>query len=83
MRVPIRSGIVLVPSADGRIHRTGDGVGQGYLGGIGAALEIRSGAARITPAGRGHFGNVLIREGTDSRILGLDLSMAISLGGLR
>src|SRR5690606_23634217 len=83
LRVPVGSGMVLVPSVDGRVHRTGDGIGQGYLGGVGAALEIPSGLARITPALRGHFGNVLIREGTDSRILGLDLSLAISLGGAR
>lgn len=83
LRVPIGTGMVVLPSANGRIYRTDDGIGQGYLGGLGAALEISTGGTRITPGVRGHVGNVLIREGTESRVVGLDLSVAVSLGGGR
>jgi hypothetical protein len=38
-RLPVGPGLVLVPSVDSRVFRTGDGVGQGYLTGAGAGLE--------------------------------------------
>jgi hypothetical protein len=70
----------LVPSVDGRLFRRQDGVGQGYLGGLGASLELPLGAALLVPSIRGHLGSVVVREGRESRLTGVDLGLALRLG---
>ncbi len=78
-RVPL-GGVVLVPSVDARVYRRGSGLGQGYLGGIGAALEIPAGSMAIAPAARARFGNYIADDNLESRVTGFDLGLEIRFG---
>jgi hypothetical protein len=73
----------LVPSADGRVFRRRDGVGQGWLGGIGASLEWPVGGALLVPSARAHFGSVVVREDERSGVTGVDLGLSLRLGRAR
>jgi hypothetical protein len=81
LRIPLSGSVVLLPAIDGRIYRRGDGLGQGFLGGLGGVLEIPIGPLTLLPEVRGHLGRVLIRERSESGLLGLDLGLTISRGG--
>lgn len=78
-RVPL-GGVVLVPSVDARVYRRGSGLGQGYLGGIGAAVEIPAGSVAIAPAARARFGNYVADDNLESRVTGFDLGLEIRFG---
>ncbi len=78
-RVPL-GGVVLVPTVDTRVYRRGSGLGQGYLGGVGAALEIPAGSVAITPSARARFGNYVADDSIESRVTGFDLGLQIRFG---
>ncbi len=80
MRFP-RAWGVLVPSVDSRVFRRDDGAGQGWISGAGVAAEIRMGGQTLIPAVRGRFGSVLVREGSESGITGLEFSLTTRLRG--
>jgi len=82
-RLPVRPGLVLVPTLESRVFRTGDGVGQGYLTGAGAGLEFSTGDTRIVPRARAQLGRVLVREGAESNVVGFDLGLSITFGNRR
>jgi hypothetical protein len=71
---------VFVPTVDVRLLRSGDGIGQGYLAGAGAAVELPAGPLVFTPALRGRFGNVTVRQGAESAITGLELALTARFG---
>jgi hypothetical protein len=85
----------LLPTADVRLFRREDGVGQGYVLGLGSSAEVRlSGASSdfsafagsgvvLIPSVTVRFGELLVREGTESRFTGLDLGVGIRMGGGR
>ncbi len=68
-------GVTLVPTFDVRVHRTEDGVGQGWLPGAGLGVEIPAGGWVVVPTARARYGRILIREGSESAITGLELSL--------
>src|SRR5690606_26366129 len=76
MRTPIGAA-VLVPSVDARVFRRGSGRGQGYMGGIGASLELPAGDFSIAPGARVRAGNYVVDDDLDSRIIGFDLGLDI------
>jgi hypothetical protein len=82
-RFPMTRTSVLVPTAEGRIFRTGDGAGQGYLTGLGVALESVVGGVQVVPRARGRIGRVLVREGLESDLVGLELGASVNLGPRR
>lgn len=82
VRVPMGWG-VLVPSGDVRLFRTDDGVGQGWLTGVGLATEIPAAGHLVVPSVRARFGTVLVRDDVESGITGLELSFTARMGGGR
>jgi hypothetical protein len=73
---------VMVPDLELRVHRRDDGVGQGFLGSLGVALEVAAGALQVEPRLRLHGGSVLVREGVRSGVLGGELGVNLrSRGG--
>jgi hypothetical protein len=83
LRMPVARNVVFIPSADGRLFRATDGVGQGHLGGVGAAMEIAAQGIRITPRARAQFGSVLVRHGVESGVVGMDLGVTVNFGAIR
>jgi hypothetical protein len=85
----------LLPSVDVRLFRRDDGVGQGYVIGLGSSAEVRlsgmssdftafSGAGLVlVPSFTFRFGELLVREEAESRFTGLDLGLGIRVGGGR
>jgi hypothetical protein len=74
VRFPMSFG-VLIPTADARLLRSEDGSGQGHLLGGGLMAELRSGNLVLLPSVRGRFGRVVVREGSESGITGLELGL--------
>jgi hypothetical protein len=83
LRIPVGRGAVFMPSADGRLFRAEDGIGQGHLGGLAATLEVSAGAVRIAPLVRVQFGSVLVRQGMESGLTGMDMGITVNLGSRR
>jgi hypothetical protein len=79
MRVPV-GGVILVPDLGGRIYRRGSGLGQGYIGDAGLAMELPSGPHAITSGARFRYGNLVAGEGMESRITGVDLTLNVRFG---
>jgi hypothetical protein len=79
LRVPVGPA-ALLPTVDARVFRSSDGVGQGYVAGAGLAAELRAGSLVLVPSARARFGNVLVREDTESAITGLELAATIRFG---
>jgi hypothetical protein len=65
----------LLPSVDSRIFRSEDGVGQGWLGGAGMAVEVSAGPFTLVPSARGRYGSIVVRQGRESGISGVDLAL--------
>lgn len=94
MRRPL-GGLLLVPAADLRVFRREDGVGQGYVLGVGTSAEYRlgggsRGSGGWTTADRGlvliptlrlRLGNLLAAEDAESRFTGADVGLSVRFGG--
>lgn len=75
-RMPVGSG-TLLPQLDGRLFRRENGEGQGYVGGVGMGYDIRMGSARVTPLVRGRVGRVVVRDGQESGLFGLETALTV------
>lgn len=82
LRAPAGGG-VLTPSADLRVYRRSDGIGQGYIGGAGMAMEWPAGGATLIPSARVRFGSIDVREGSSSGVTGFEGGMTIRFGRVR
>lgn len=82
LRAPAAGG-VLTPSADLRVYRRSDGVGQGYIGGVGVAMEWPTGGATLIPSARVRLGSIDVREGSSSGVTGFEGGMMIRFGRVR
>ncbi len=82
VRQPWR-GMTLVPSAELRVQRRDDGEDQGTLAGAGVELEVPAGGALLVPRLMVRGGSVLVREGVDSGVLGLEAGVSLRHGGSR
>jgi hypothetical protein len=80
MRLPFRCG-ALLPSVDGRVFRSGDGVGQGFGLGAGVAAEWPAGPVTLVPSARVRWGEVLVVEGAESGFTGVELGFTLRRGG--
>jgi hypothetical protein len=80
-RVPVSFG-VLTPGVDLRVFRSDDGLGQGYAAGFGTAADVRVGSAGFTlaPSLRLRVGRIVMSEGVESRLIGLDSGFAVRFG---
>jgi hypothetical protein len=73
---------MLAPDADLRLFRSGDGIGQGYAGGVGTGLEVRAGAGMVlVPSARVRTGRIIARADAETRLLGIDAGLAVRFGG--
>lgn len=79
MRLPFRGG-ALLPSVDGRVFRSSDGVGQGFGLGAGVAAEWPAGAVTLVPSARVRWGEVLVLEGAESGFTGVELGFTLRRG---
>jgi len=79
LRVPF-AGMVALPSVDARLFRRGSGSGQGYLGGVGASLEIPAAGSIVAPNVRLRVGNLVVDESRESGITAADLGVTIRIG---
>jgi hypothetical protein len=65
-----------LPSADLRVFRREDGIGQGYVAGFGTALEIGS----IVPSIRGRIGNLILNDQSSTTLYGAEAGLSIRFG---
>jgi hypothetical protein len=79
---------VLVPSTDLRLFRREDGIGQGYLYGLGLGIELPlvraadgTPAATLIPSVKGRLGNLMMAEDASTRVTGAELGIPIRFGG--
>ncbi len=79
LRRGMRGGF-LSPRVDVRVFRSEDGVGQGYVAGVGAAYEVRSGGVSFAPSVTGRVGRVTVREGQESGITGFEAGITLRFG---
>jgi len=82
LRAPLAGG-VLTPSVDLRLLRRSDGVGQGYLGGIGAGFEVPLQGATAIPSLRLRRGTVEARQGLESSVTGIEAGLTVRFGRVR
>ena len=83
LRAPLGAG-VLTPSVDLRLLRRTDGVGQGYVGGIGAGYELpMQGGTTLIPSARIRRGSVEVREGLESAVTGYEAGLTVRFGRVR
>lgn len=82
IRIPTMHALLL-PGADLRVFRSADGVGQGYVIGIGGSAEVPlgTGGLLLVPTVRGRFGNLLVREGSESGFTGIEIGAGLRWGG--
>jgi hypothetical protein len=82
LRQPVGAGI-MTPSADVRLLRSADGIGQGYIGGVGSSWELSLGNTTVLPSARLRLGRLLASEGVETGITGFEIGTAIRFGSLR
>lgn len=73
--------LVLAPTADIRVQRRDDGVDQGTLVGAGLRVEVPAGETVVIPRIHLRGGSVLIREGVESSVIGVEAGLAVRFGG--
>lgn len=83
VRAPLSVGSVLTPTAELRLVRRSDGLGQGYIGGIGTGLEFTTGVATLIPSFKVRVGNTQLLEGSDSGISGFEGGLTVRFGRVR
>jgi len=69
-----------IPRADVRAFRSEDGMGQGYVAGLGFQLELETALATWIPSARGRYGNVEVAEGSESSLFGFEVGLTVRLG---
>jgi hypothetical protein len=86
-RAPSRLG-VLVPTADLRLFRREDGIGQGYLYGLGLGIEFPlaraadgTPAATLIPSVKGRLGNLKMAEDASTGVTGAEVGLTLRFGG--
>lgn len=83
LRAPMGGG-VLTPTLELRLLRRTDGVGQGYVGGIGAGYELPlQGGTTLIPTARIRRGTVEVREGLESAVTGYEAGLTVRFGRVR
>lgn len=82
MRAPM-GGAVFTPSVDLRIFRRSDGVGQGYVAGVGGAFELAAGTATLIPSARVRLGSVELNAQESSRVTGMEAGLMVRFGRVR
>jgi hypothetical protein len=68
------------PRIDVRAFRSADGLGQGYVGGLGLSMEWGAGGTTWIPSVTGRYGSVEVSEGNRSSIVGFQVGLTARLG---
>lgn len=64
------------PRADLRVFRSEDGVGQGYVAGVGGSVELAGDPVTWVPTVTARFGSVEVTEGSESTFTGLEVGVS-------
>jgi hypothetical protein len=87
-RVP-RARVSFLPEVELRAFRSDDGVGQGWLAGAGAGLELRLAGRRsgaqvlLAPSARVRAGHVVVSEGSESGLAGWEAGVTLRFEDVR
>jgi hypothetical protein len=76
LRIPLERALYL-PSADLRIFRSADGLGQGYMVGLGTAMEFPFRSALLIPTMRGRIGRIVVNDQNRSGFIGAEAGFAL------
>ena len=79
LRIPVGRGAIL-PSVDGRIFHSADGVGQGWGAAAGMAAEVPAMGVTLVPSARMRMGEVLVFGDMRSRFTGAELALTLRRG---
>lgn len=74
-------GVRVRPSVDARLLRRGDGTSEGQALRVGGEAEWTLEGVTLVPSVRGHLGELVVRQGTESGFVGFDLGLTIRTGG--
>jgi hypothetical protein len=77
LRTPLGRRASFTPSVEGRVFRNEDGEGQGWYAGAGTSFEAPIGRLVLIPSLRGRLGNVVVAEGSESRIMGGEVGLTL------
>ncbi|MGH7460531.1 MAG: hypothetical protein ACREMA_05830, partial [Longimicrobiales bacterium] len=69
-------GFAFLPSADVRVFRRADGVGQGYVFSAGSAFEFGS----VVPTIKARVGNLIVNDQTETSFFGGEVGLALRFG---
>lgn len=81
LRMPLSRGH-LMPSADLRVHRREDGLGQGVTASLGARADWPTGSVIVRPSARVHFGSVELTPNASSGFWGLEVGAGVVFGSV-
>ena len=87
--IPAGRRVTVLPDVSVRVFRSGDGVGQGWLATAGSALDIRVSGRSFgrnvvfSPSAKLRLGRVIVREDTESDIIGWEASVTLRVGAGR
>jgi hypothetical protein len=83
MRAPLSVSSVLTPTAELRMVRRSDGLGQGFIGGIGTGLEFTTGVATFIPSAKIRVGTAQLVDERETGIQGFESTLTVRFGRVR
>ena len=69
----------VTPSIEGRVFRSEDGEGQGWLGGAGVSVDVPAGPVTLVPSLRGRVGNLVVAEDVETRLTGFEVGLGVRM----
>jgi hypothetical protein len=76
IRLPV-GGSVLLPNVDARVFRRASAEDQGYVTGVGLALESTVGQIMFVPGARVRFGRLVADQSTDTPVSGFEVGLTL------
>lgn len=87
--IPASPRVSIMPDVSMRVFRSGDGVGQGWLATAGSSFEIRVAGHSfgrnvvLSPSAKLRLGRVIVREDSESGIVGWEAGITLRVGAGR
>lgn len=85
MRVPLGRRATFLPELDGRLFRASDGIGQGWVASAGGSVDLIAFGRRsrgrlvLAPTARVRLGHVVVRDGAESGLTGVEAGVIVRL----
>jgi len=89
LRLPLGRTAAFLPGVDGRVFRSEDGVGQGWVGTVGGSLEVILSGRRgresivLSPSARYRMGHVIVEQDSETDLTGWEAGLVLSVGAGR